>query len=436
MPKFRLAWIAALALACGSARAAPPMLTVAQARQAAEEVIRLVGADYVFPEKRAPIVEALETAQGRGRYDTENPAEFSERITADLRSASQDKHLWVAYDPGAYQDLLRQGGDDPGRSTAVREANRRRNQGFEELRILDGNIRYVRITEFSWSNDVTARIIDEVARFLGDGDAVVIDLRGNPGGNASSVERLISYFLVPDDRILMSFRDGLTGETLVNRVRNDLPSPRMAGRPLWVLIDGGTASAAEEFAYHVQQFKLGVLVGRTTAGAANNNERFPVAPGFVASVSVGRPLHPVSRTNWEGAGVAPDVATPPAAALDQAHLLALRRLAARAGEAERPGYEWPIAAIEARLHPLKLSPQELFAYAGKYGIRTIHLEKDVLVYQREGQDPTTLIPLAPDLFAFEDTAEVRVRFRRADGRVVGFDQVTADGQVIPSERTP
>jgi len=63
------------------------------------------------------------------------------------------------------------------------------------------------------------------------------------------------------------------------------------------------------------------------------------------------------------------------------------------------------------------------------------VERGALVYQREGQQAATLIPLGNDLFAFPDTDDVRIRFRRSAGKVVGFDQVVSDGQVIPSERT-
>jgi hypothetical protein len=409
-------------------------MTVDQAHAAAEEIARLVTASYVFSEKRATIAAAVRGAAAANRYDTANSDEFAERVTDDLRAAGHDRHLWVQYDPDTYRDLMQR---TPHSDTSphAREEGRRRNQGFEELRILSGNIRYVRITHFLWSNDTTGRIIDEAARFMSDGDAVVIDLRGNGGGNGSAVDRLISYFFDADDRVLMSYHDGPSGETIVNRVSNDLCGPRMPGKPLYVLIDDGTGSAAEGFAYQVQQFKLGTLVGQKTAGAANNNELFPVPPGFVASVSTGRPVHPVSQTNWEGVGVVPDVSAPTAAALDQAELAALQRLAQYAGETERPRYEWPLAAIEARLHPVKVSERDLRAYVGKYGVRTIRLEKDTLSYQREGRDPTTLIPMAPDLFAFANTADVRVRFRRSEGKVVGFDQITSDGQALPSDRS-
>ena len=50
-----------------------------------------------------------------------------------------------------------------------------------------------------------------------------------------------------------------------------------------MLTDRRCGSACEDFAYAVQQFKLGELIGATTAGAANNNRLAPISPGFVLS---------------------------------------------------------------------------------------------------------------------------------------------------------
>src|SRR5258706_2996118 len=270
-----------LTLSFSRARAGQTRMTVPETHAAAEEAIRLVSSYYLFPEKRPTIADALKSALASNRYDTESPEEFADRITSDLRAAGRDGHLYVNYDPEVYQDLLLHGDDETGTSARARELGRRRNQGFEDLRILDENIRYVRITNFLWTNDSTGRVIDEVARFLADADAVIIDLRGNGGGDPSAVARLISYFFSGSDQTLISFDDRLRGQTTVNRVDNDLPNPRMAGKPLYVLVDAGTASAAEEFAYHVQQFKLGVLVGQNTAGGGERHKRVHLFPRVV-----------------------------------------------------------------------------------------------------------------------------------------------------------
>jgi hypothetical protein len=424
--------VAAFALAA-TASAAPPQLTREQARAAAQEVIRLVEAHYVFPEKRAAIAGALKTARDAGRYDVTVPQELADRVTQDLFAASKDGHLNFNFDPDQFQDIQRpRRGPEPSPFSA--ENQRRRNDGYEEMRVLPGNVRYVRVTAFMWS-DQAPRIVDAAARFLADGDAVIVDLRGNGGGHAEAVQRLISYFFPRGGQELIRFHDGLSGETRVNRVLSDLPSPRLAGKPLYVLIDGGAASAAEEFAYHIEQFKLGTLVGKTTAGAANNNQLYPVPPFFVASISVGRPEHPVSQTNWEGRGVAPAVETPSPAALDHAQLLALHTLAARANPQARRDYDWDIAGLQAKLRPMVVPPAALDAYVGTYGIRRIWREGATLMFQREQRDPTVMIPMGNDLFGLANSPLVRVQFRRNGGRVVGFDQVTKDGVVGSSDRT-
>ncbi len=430
------ALLVAAALAAPGLATAAPTLTPAQAHAVVAETVRLVKADYVFPEKRDAIAAAIEAADKAGRYNVANPGDLSDRLTSDLYAASHDRHLWLKYDPDQSTSLGAHdvGPDREGGEYFQRQAIRR-HHGLESLSILDGNIRYLKITNFIWLDDQTPQVIDDAARFLADGDAVIIDLRGNGGGSAAAVERVIGYFMKSEGQPMMNFHNGLSGEGRTTYVPNDLPGSRMVGKPLYVLTDGGTGSAAEEFAYHIQQFKLGVLIGQTTAGAANNDALFPAGDGFVVSISVGRPTHPVSGTNWEGVGVAPDVAVDPAAALDQAEVMALKGLLDKTQGDRRAEIEWAMVPVQARLKPLVLSPAELKAYAGVYGIRTIRLEGDHLTYQRESRPPIRLAPLAPDLFAFGNTDQLRVRFRRAGGKIVGFDQITADGQVIPSDRT-
>lgn len=425
---------AALMTAAVAVAAAPPMLTREQGRAAVDEVLRLVGAHYVFPAKRPAIVAAVKAARDAGTYDVASPQEFAEKLTADLAKTSEDGHMYVNYNPAQFADLSRPAGRN-GPSRFDLDVGRENNDGYDEQKVLPGNVRYVKVSAFMWSEKTTPPIIDAAARFLSNGDAIVIDLRGNGGGHAEAVQRLTSYFFAGGTQELIRFHDGISGKTDISRVLAKLPAPRLTGKPLYVLTDGGSASAAEEFAYHVQQFKLGTLVGEKTAGAANNNQLFPVAPFFVASVSAGRPEHPVSRTNWERVGVAPHVATRPADALNHAHLMALKTLASRASQAQKDSYNWDIAGLEAALKPTQLPAQALDAYVGTYGIRRIWREGTTLKFQREQRPPTELIALGADLFGLANTAAVRLKFRRENGRVIGFDQVTKMGTIGTAERT-
>jgi hypothetical protein len=233
----------------------------------------------------------------------------------------------------------------------------------------------------------------------------------------------------------MTYHDSVSGESDTSRVTGKLAAPRMVGKPLYVLTGGSTGSAAEEFAYHIKNFKLGTLIGEPTAGAANNDSITPVAPGFVISISTGRPVHPVTGTNWEGTGVLPDVAVPADQALDKAMLMALNKLAATPGpHAEE--YAWGISGEEAKLSPPPpLSARAMAEYAGTYGERTIRIENGKLVYQRKDRAPMTMSLMSADLFTAGPGDQTRVRFRREGGKIAGLDLLTADGQTISAKRS-
>lgn len=419
---------------------AAPTITIAQARAVVDKEIDLVSKNYVFENKRAAIVAVLRANEAAGKYDITNPAALAEKLGSDAVAASHDKHMWVKYDPDQYaamteQDKQDKQGTPSAKQIAFFEAQEARtNQGYEELKVLPGNIRYVNLANFLWMGD-TPQAVTDAARFMGEGDAVIIDLRENHGGTPDAVRAMISYFMPPDNRLLMSYHDNVSGESETSHVTGKLAAPRMVGKPLYVLIGGSTGSAAEEFAYHIKNFKLGTLVGETTAGAANNDSITPVAPGFVISTSTGRPIHPVTGTNWEGVGVPPDIAVPVGQALNRALLLALKNLAATPGpHAEE--YAWGISGEEAKLSPpAPLSEQAKAEYAGTYGERSIHLENGKLIYQRKDRAPQTMALMSNDLFTVGLGDQIRLRFHREGGKITGFDGLTEDGQTVRFART-
>lgn len=408
-------------------------LSVADAREVVQRTIALISKQYVVPQARPAIVAALTAHEAAGRYDVDGAAELAARLGADLADASHDKHLWIDYNP-AQAAALAHGEASKGAHDYAARAGKLHNEGYETLRLLPGNVRYVELTGFRWNGAATTRAVANAMRFLAGGDAIIVDLRRNGGGSAEAVQALVSYFMPANPRVLMTFHEGGSGKSHSTRVLAKLPAPRLVGKPLYVLTSADTASAAEEFADHVRLFKLGTLVGTATAGAANNNTLFPAGHGFVLSVSTGRPEHPVDHGNWEGTGVKPHVAVAAASALDEAHLLALETLGARPG-ADHASYAWAIDGLRGKMKPPSLDAATLAGYTGTFGVRTITLAHGTLTFQREHRAPTTLAPLAADLFAFGNTEDVRLRFRRTGGRVTGFDLVTVDGQAVKVDRS-
>jgi hypothetical protein len=432
----RAAGLAAALLLMGRTAGAAPAatITVAQAHAAIDEIGRLVAKDYVLPEKRAGIVAELRKREAAGRYDITDASLFAQTVGDDMIAISHDRHMWFTFDPDGFRDAQRPHTTDY--TDAFSDAAAARdNQGYTEMRILPGNLRYVNLTGFEWSRAATTKAVADVARFLAGGDAIIIDISGNGGGSPQSVQALVSYLLPPDGRTLMTFHDGPTGKTNSTHALKHLDGPRLTGRPLYVLINGRTGSAADEFAYHIRNFKLGALVGSTTAGAANNDTVFPVQPFFVQSISTGRVVHPVTNTNWEHVGVSPDITAAPDQALAEAEVVALKALEANGSADHRQDYDWALVAAQAELNPVHLDDAALAAYAGQYGDRKVWMDHGSLVFQRAGREPTRLSPLSDDLFEFGNTANVRAHFRKVDGRVTGLDMITPDGHVLPLDRT-
>jgi C-terminal processing protease CtpA/Prc len=108
-------------------------------------------------------------------------------------------------------------------------------------------------------------------------------------------------------------------------------------KPVYVLTSDRTFSGAEEFAYDLQTRKRATVVGATSGGGAHPGGPRRIDDHFAVWVPAGRAVNPLTQTNWEGVGVAPDHAVPADDALRAAQVLALRAML--------PGTPEPRAAL-------------------------------------------------------------------------------------------
>ena len=435
-----------------TAGAQPPRTAQAQAvdaRAVVTEIRRIVAERYVLPERRPRLDAVLAQGLKSGRYVTRDPVELAKRINADLQSVGRDQHLQIVYSPdeaamtepppplpggpggpqgpggpaGPGGPGPGAGGPGPGARPGTgpgAEFERRvtaANHGVRTLQVLPGNIRYIDVRNFGWIGDASEAALGNVMRFLADGDAVIIDLRNNNGGSPPAVGFTASHF-VEAGRPLASFQMG--GRTLGTMSSfPELPSPRMVGKPLYVLTSGGTASAGEEFAGHVAGYRLGDLVGETTAGAGFRNQWHPIAGGFMFSVSIGRTILASTGKDWEGVGIAPTIPAPAERALELAHAAALRSLAVRTGGEDRAHLEGIAQAVaagaEARRPALPLA-----AYAGRYGERTV-AEQAGQLFVRQGRGaPAALVALGGHLFAYADNPGTQITFETKGAAVTAL----------------
>lgn len=441
----RLTSVAAAAAVAG----APFLFPVAAAAQPAQaaatingpavvaQIRKLLADNYVLLDVRPKLDSALAKGLTEGRYNLSDPHLLAARLNQDLFAVAHDKHLNVKFNPAVAAKLasapqITDGQDSPPSAEDIHAATLR-NHGVQQLKVLAGNVRYIKYDGFDWFGPKSAEAIDQAMRFLHDGDAVIIDLRANGGGNAEAVRYMISHFL-PADRPLITFYFRNEAPDHVSTLAS-LPTGRMVGKPLYVLTSGTTMSAAEEFTGHVAGFRIGDVVGATTAGGGFNNQFFPLPDGMVISISVGRAVLASTGRDWEGVGIAPTAKIEPAKALDLAHSMALKRLAASAPAAERPALLLGASLIDARLNPVA-QPLPLGAYSGSYGERTISIEGDQLSYQRLNGPKYSLIGVGPNEFTVEEDPQTRLLFRVAGSTVTGFDLLRGDGSRVTASRAP
>lgn len=190
-----------------------------------------------------------------------------------------------------------------------------------EGRMLGEGVGYLRLAVFS--APVSTLVYNVVQRLAEQGmRALVLDLRGNPGGDLAACLRLAADFL-PEGAPIARVVDA-DGDEQLHRSRRDGPH-RM---PLALLVDGRTASAAELFAGCLQTHGRALLVGAGTFGKGSAQRLINADDGAsVVYRSVAECRLPGGE-RIDGAGLRPEVAVcePGAPAIDAAvaALLALR----------------------------------------------------------------------------------------------------------------
>lgn len=413
----------------------PPLDRAARA-VVIDSVTTALNLQYVFADVAQAMEKHVRGKLRHGDYDAlAGYPEFAEALTQDLQSISKDKHLRVTFIPPEAAENTPGITPEELRRRAQEEAARR-NFGFADVRLLDGNVGYLDLRQF-YDATIAGETAIAAMNFLGHVDAMIFDLRQNGGGDPTMIQLLTSYFFDQPTH-LNSFYIRQGDQTQQFWTYASVPGPSLAQVPVWVLTSSRTFSGAEEFAYNFQSTKRGTIVGEVTGGGAHPVDRHAFLGLHMAVwVPFGRAINPITQTNWEGVGVQPDLPTAADQALEVAQAEALRKLRESAQEPERrQSYDWALAGLEARLHPVTLEPAALQAYTGIYGPRRVTLEAGALYYQREGRPTLRLIPAGEDFFLVDGLDFFRVRFTRdASGKVEKFVGMYDNGNTDENART-
>jgi carboxyl-terminal processing protease len=170
-------------------------------------------------------------------------------------------------------------------------------------RMIEPGYGYLRITQFS---ETTARDVNRALAALqhesrGGLQGLVIDLRNNPGGVLEAAVDVADAFL---DAGTIVTAEGRTTEA---RFRMDAtPGDLLHGQPIVVLVNGGSASAAEIVAGALQDNHRATLLGHTTYGKGSVQTVMPLARGQALKLTTSRYFTP-SGASIQEKGITPDV---------------------------------------------------------------------------------------------------------------------------------
>ena len=165
-------------------------------------------------------------------------------------------------------------------------------------KMLDNNIGYIQITEF---DTVTLdQFTEALAVCRGSGmKGLILDLRGNPGGNLNTVCDIAREIL---PKGLIVYTEDKNGK----RTEYTCDGTNQIKEPLVVLVDSGSASASEILAGAIKDYGIGTLVGTTTFGKGIVQRIISLSDGSAVKLTVSNYYTP-NGNNSHKIGIAPDI---------------------------------------------------------------------------------------------------------------------------------
>lgn len=283
------------------------ILTNEYKKEVIEKLTILINDFYIYPDMAKKTSIHLNTQVEAGFFNEyKDNQSFAEALTKEVQSVNKDKHMRI---------MANKPFDAP-ENSLERKAEMRMDQinnyrsynhGFNELKLLEGNVAYLDIRGFA-EMDRAKEIADAYMKLMSQADAVIIDLSKNGGGSPHMVQYLCSYFF--DQKLHLNslyYREG--NRTEEYWTLEEVGGRKMADVPLFIVIGEETFSGAEEFSYNMQTQKRATLVGQTTGGGANPGRSMRINDNLSVFIPTGKAINPVTKTNWEGVGVIPEVAT-------------------------------------------------------------------------------------------------------------------------------
>lgn len=367
---------------------------------------RALDENYVFPEKAGLVADYINLSNRDNKYDSINSQnEFARQLSKEIRAINSDIHIRIIYDQELERDILMFLSSSQNANT-ISEADiaedEAKNFHFKKVEILPANIGYIELNGFAVPSKATSRTIFSALQFVAHTDAVILDLRNNFGGNAAVANEILSYFFSSKQLTGRSYNrieNKWTNEYVSNKSK--LSKELTLSMPIYMLTSERTFSAAEGLAYNLQQLKNATVVGDTTRGGAHLTRSFSLGNGFVAFIPIARSENAITKTDWEGTGVFPNVATDEDSALyvAQLHLLD-KKLLTLTSEEEKRKVNYVIHYLTSLRGIDPPEKNKADSFIGSYDYFIVSYEKNQLLFMdtKNHPEPVVMIPISDTLF--------------------------------------
>ena len=170
-----------------------------------------------------------------------------------------------------------------------------------EANVIKKNIGYLRLKAFN--NNSSRQLVEEINKLEVKNKPVgyILDLRNNPGGLLTQAINVTDFFL--DDGEIVSTKGRRFME---NRRFFAKKGDKVKGKPLIVLINGGSASASEIVAGALRDHKRAIILGENTYGKGSVQSIIPLSDGGGIRITVSKYYLPSGKSISE-VGVSPDI---------------------------------------------------------------------------------------------------------------------------------
>ena len=296
---------------------------------------------YIFLDQAQAMVAAVRERQQKHEYDSFNDGlSFAAKLNADLQAVSHDKHMEVGYSlppiPVPATENMAEA-DAKARTASFQKPaaplnwppckpGSLQNFAFGSAECLSGNIGLLKLHDHLPAPAEAMPYLSAAMNSFASTRALIIDVRQGYGGESDTVFMLESYLFdhaTPMDDFY--FRD--TDKTLRNATSEKVKGKKYGQKKsIYVLTGRLTFSAHENLAYDLQAYKRATLVGDKTLGGAHPVAVFRINEHFDVRVPNGNSINPVTKANWDGAGVMPEVAVNETDALNVTQVLALKKI--------------------------------------------------------------------------------------------------------------